>query len=314
MNHWISNIASLPSSSSYTFSCFNFCPLGQEARCSTPMGQRPSCPPVTTPVTPSPSPPAASPSPPASPPSSSPAPQLPPCPAGQFRWPKDKGDYCWWRRDSGGARQGPGDNIFKWQNAVIDERTDALVLTIARDASGVLSCGEVLTNRSLGYGDYVWTVQTDPSTVRFCTDWDSASCGVTMLITSLFPSDSKSRTEHAGAGTCMSLGVVSCCPAPPAAAATDIRFFSRSVVCRSTPTWLVLHSSTLPMMFQAPVVSLMWSMLAGPYQTLTTLSTLYSHTRPTQSTGSTLLGRCTHIGLDGQEVRGQIKCSLKVGL
>lgn len=55
--------------------------------------------------------------------------------------------------------------MFKPQNANVDSNTGALVLTVGADAGGTLSAGEVFLDRSLGLGDYVFTVQTDPSLV-----------------------------------------------------------------------------------------------------------------------------------------------------
>jgi hypothetical protein len=79
-------------------------------------------------------------------------------------WPANSG-YCWYRRDSGGQRQGPGDNIFASANAGVEVATGNLVVKIVKEAGGGFSCGEVFLDRSLGFGDYVFVVQSDPSLV-----------------------------------------------------------------------------------------------------------------------------------------------------
>jgi hypothetical protein len=80
-------------------------------------------------------------------------------------WPANSG-YCWFRRDSGGQKQGPGDNVFASANAAVDAATGHLVVSIVRaPGGGGLTCGEVFLDRSLGFGDYVFVVQTDPSLV-----------------------------------------------------------------------------------------------------------------------------------------------------
>ncbi|KAF6258863.1 hypothetical protein COO60DRAFT_1075566 [Scenedesmus sp. NREL 46B-D3] len=78
-------------------------------------------------------------------------------------WPAGSG-HCWYSRDSSGQRQGPGDNVFSSANVAVDAGTGNLVVRVAQGpADGAFTCGEVFLDRSLGHGDYVFVVQTDPS-------------------------------------------------------------------------------------------------------------------------------------------------------
>lgn len=76
--------------------------------------------------------------------------------------------YCWMKRDSAGARQDPGNNIYSRSNVFLSSQGQ-LVLQVARDAgSGTYSTGEVVLDRSLGVGDYVWSFATAPEQVSKC--------------------------------------------------------------------------------------------------------------------------------------------------
>jgi hypothetical protein len=56
--------------------------------------------------------------------------------------------------------------MFSSANAAVDAATGNLVLSIVKAPGGAsLACGEVFLDRSLGFGDYVFVVQTDPSLV-----------------------------------------------------------------------------------------------------------------------------------------------------
>ncbi|KAF8062893.1 VAD1 [Scenedesmus sp. PABB004] len=152
--HWLFTPAGAPPSSTLLLNCFAHCPPGAEAECSSPAGVRPRC--------------AGSAAPPSAPP---PPPRPPPCPAWQLQWPPGS-PYCWYTRDSEGARQGPGDNLFASANAALRAADGALVLTVAPPprAGGAgpappPACAEVFLNRSLGLGDYVWAVETPPGGV-----------------------------------------------------------------------------------------------------------------------------------------------------
>jgi len=46
-----------------------------------------------------------------------------------FEWPTGTG-YCWYKRDSNGAQQGPGSNVFKGSNVAVNT-ANQLVLTIS---------------------------------------------------------------------------------------------------------------------------------------------------------------------------------------
>lgn len=85
------------------------------------------------------------------------------CPSGTFQWPKASG-YCWSKRETFGAIQGPGNNVFAASNVLVDSNTDTLTLNMVKKGSRT-SCAEVLLDRSLGYGDYVWQTVTDPDEV-----------------------------------------------------------------------------------------------------------------------------------------------------
>lgn len=165
LNFWLmKDAADLPARSTLAFNCFRFCPLGQEAACSTAAGT-PTCrgtlPPPTQPPSSPPSPP--SPSPPPPNPPNPPDPEPPqPCADWQFMWPANSG-HCWYRRDSNGQKQGPGDNLFSSANAGVDAETGYLVLKIVKEPGGGWSCGEVFMDHSLGPGDYTFVVQSDPS-------------------------------------------------------------------------------------------------------------------------------------------------------
>ncbi|WIA39888.1 hypothetical protein OEZ86_013330 [Tetradesmus obliquus] len=165
LNFWLmKDAADLPARSTLAFNCFRFCPLGQEAACSTAAGT-PTCrgtlPPPTQPPSSPPSPP--SPSPPPPNPPNPPDPEPPqPCADWQFMWPANSG-HCWYRRDSNGEKQGPGDNLFSSANAGVNAETGYLVLKIVKEPGGGWSCGEVFMDHSLGPGDYTFVVQSDPS-------------------------------------------------------------------------------------------------------------------------------------------------------
>lgn len=177
LNFWLmKDAADLPARSTLAFNCFRFCPLGQEAACSTAAGT-PTCrgtlPPPTQPPSSPPSPP--SPSPPPPNPPNPPDPEPPqPCADWQFMWPANSG-HCWYRRDSNGEKQGPGDNLFSSANAGVDAETGYLVLKIVKEPGGVWSCGEVFMDHSLGPGDYTFVMQSDPSLVSDSTCIDLAN-------------------------------------------------------------------------------------------------------------------------------------------
>ena len=81
------------------------------------------------------------------------------CPAHQFQWPAGK-NYCWRHKDSARKLVGPGPNIFAASNANVAANGD---LSLQIDfVGGKWRSGEVILNRSLGLGDYVFVVRTDP--------------------------------------------------------------------------------------------------------------------------------------------------------
>ncbi|WIA42743.1 hypothetical protein OEZ86_008686 [Tetradesmus obliquus] len=84
------------------------------------------------------------------------------CGAPTFEWPAGSG-FCWYSRSSGGSLQGPGPNYFNTSNVAV-AASGSLQLTI-QQVGGSFVCGEVFLDRSLGLGDYIFTVETDPSTM-----------------------------------------------------------------------------------------------------------------------------------------------------
>lgn len=73
--------------------------------------------------------------------------------------------YCWLKRDSAGAREDPGNNVYDDRNVFLSSQGQ-LVLQVARDSTGNFSTGEVVLDRSLGVGDYIWTFATAADEVR----------------------------------------------------------------------------------------------------------------------------------------------------
>lgn len=92
--------------------------------------------------------------------------QAPTCPTGTIQWPKNSG-FCWIKRETNNVKQGPGDNVFAASNVVLDSSTDKLTLKMVKKGRQT-SCAEVILDRSLGHGDYVWQIDTDPSQVSTC--------------------------------------------------------------------------------------------------------------------------------------------------
>lgn len=77
------------------------------------------------------------------------------CTNADFEWPSGSG-YCWIKRDSGGALEGPGPNIFRPENVAVTA-ADVLELTVS-PAGGTMSSAEVFLEGSLGLGDYIFLV------------------------------------------------------------------------------------------------------------------------------------------------------------
>lgn len=69
--------------------------------------------------------------------------------------------YSWWVRDSGGATQGPGSNIFSnsTENVFVDDNGD-LHLRIVQLPNGKWAAAEVDLNQSLSYGTYEWELSS----------------------------------------------------------------------------------------------------------------------------------------------------------
>lgn len=85
-----------------------------------------------------------------------------PCENGGIRWPAGS-DYCWRVRDTFGGFQGPGPNPFVPGN-VNPTATGGMQFKIDwRD--GNWRCAEMMLDKSLGLGDYIFVVKTDPMTV-----------------------------------------------------------------------------------------------------------------------------------------------------
>jgi hypothetical protein len=82
------------------------------------------------------------------------------CPANHFAWPSNS-SYCWRRKYSLGTPAGPGPNIFSPSNVLVTSNGD-LRLRIDR-VRGSWRSGEAILNRSLGLGDYVWVLRSDPN-------------------------------------------------------------------------------------------------------------------------------------------------------
>lgn len=60
-----------------------------------------------------------------------------------------------------GEERGPGPNT--WAASSVDVTDGALTLTISKSPAGVWNCGEVYLSKSLGYGNYSWTLTSSPS-------------------------------------------------------------------------------------------------------------------------------------------------------
>lgn len=82
------------------------------------------------------------------------------CPPSYLRW----SNHCWLRKHSGNRTVGPGPNVFSTSNVWINGLGD-LVLRIDRVNNKTWRCGEVSLDQSLGLGDYVFVLRTDPSKV-----------------------------------------------------------------------------------------------------------------------------------------------------
>jgi hypothetical protein len=97
----------------------------------------------------------------------SPAPvrQATACPGSSIEWPAGS-HYCWSRKDSAGALQHPGPNVFSSSNvAVANGQLTLRVLKSGKGKSSRSSCAEVTLDRSLGLGTYVFEIDTNPSLV-----------------------------------------------------------------------------------------------------------------------------------------------------
>lgn len=81
------------------------------------------------------------------------------CPSPGFIW----SGYCWLTRDTGGHRQGPGANIFA-PSLVSITSSGSLQLGVAKYKKK-WSCSEVFMSKSMGLGDYVFVLESDPSLV-----------------------------------------------------------------------------------------------------------------------------------------------------
>lgn len=90
----------------------------------------------------------------------------------------DFAGFRWEVRDSGGARQGPGPNLFSPtpQDVWVDAK--GLHLTISH-RDGAWRCSQVVLDRSLGHGSYRFTLASpvdrlDPNVVLGLFTWDDA--------------------------------------------------------------------------------------------------------------------------------------------
>eukprot|EP00775_Hariotina_reticulata_P003088 gene3088-3367_t len=89
------------------------------------------------------------------------------CDAWQLNWPANS-PYCWYKRDSDGNPQGPNSNVFDDTNVLVNQ-AGQLVLQVTRTATTpttTYTSGEVFLDRSLGFGDYIFVVQTPASAIH----------------------------------------------------------------------------------------------------------------------------------------------------
>jgi len=89
------------------------------------------------------------------------------CATWQLNWPANS-PYCWYKRDTGGSPQGPNQNVFNSSNVLLNQ-AGQLVLQVTRTATTPVTTytsGEVFLDRSLGYGDYIFVVQTAASAIH----------------------------------------------------------------------------------------------------------------------------------------------------
>lgn len=88
----------------------------------------------------------------------------PACEGGTFEWPGGSG-YCWGKRDSGGKLAGPGDNYFTPDNVAISA-AGSLQLSVTKAGNGGYKAAEVFLASSLGFGDYVFSIETGPDALH----------------------------------------------------------------------------------------------------------------------------------------------------
>ena len=76
-----------------------------------------------------------------------------------------KGDTIFWSNYNWtvkvGEERGPGPNT--WTASSVNVTDGTLTLTISKSPAGVWNCGEVYLSKSLGYGNYSWTLTSSPS-------------------------------------------------------------------------------------------------------------------------------------------------------
>lgn len=60
-----------------------------------------------------------------------------------------------------GEERGPGPNT--WAASSVNVTDGTLTLSIRKSSAGVWNCGEVYLSKSLGYGNYSWTITSSPS-------------------------------------------------------------------------------------------------------------------------------------------------------
>ncbi len=87
------------------------------------------------------------------------------CQTGELNWPKGTA-YCWLRRNTNGAYQNPGQNIFDPNNVRVNSAGKLIVKVKKNKTTGMITCGGVYLSKSLGLGTYEFFVMTSPTKIH----------------------------------------------------------------------------------------------------------------------------------------------------